>query len=263
MNESIRYQWLGGAGVLLESQSWVLAVDPFFARPGFGSLFFGRPQSNKELGKRLIPRCDFILVTHSHYDHLMDVPVLAKRTGALVLGSSNTCQICETLGVAKNQIRIIQEGDVLEFDQLCVEVLGSYHGPTPLDFILNRPLHEKPHIPLRLMDYRKDHCFGFLVHADGQRFLFGTEPREADCWFFYPMYTRIEDLTALGESCPKVLVPIHWDDMFRPLDKGIRPGWELPHWKPPFLYRTDLDKFLDEVHNKLPGVEIQVPEAVC
>jgi hypothetical protein len=193
----------------------------------------------------------------------MDVPGLAKRTGAIVYGSSNTCRICQTQGVPQSQTQEICSGQILDLNGHKVEVLPGYHGPTPLDFVLNRPLNKKLHSPLRLLDYRKDDCFGFLIETRGKRYLFGIEPRKADCWFFYPMYTRVDDLVALGERCPKILVPIHWDDMFLPLEKGIRPGWELPTLKPPFLHRANLERWVEELHNRLPGVEIQVPEGVC
>ena len=32
-------------------------------------------------------RVDAILVGHSHYDHLLDVPSIARRTGARVVGT--------------------------------------------------------------------------------------------------------------------------------------------------------------------------------
>ncbi len=50
------------------------------------------------------PRCDFVLVTHAHWDHLMDVPDVVLNTGATALGSANTCQLLALLGVAPEPI---------------------------------------------------------------------------------------------------------------------------------------------------------------
>ncbi|MHB8278441.1 MAG: hypothetical protein ACYDIA_12415 [Candidatus Humimicrobiaceae bacterium] len=33
------------------------------------------------------------MVTHSHIDHLMDVPAIINNTGCKVYGSNNTCKL--------------------------------------------------------------------------------------------------------------------------------------------------------------------------
>ena len=40
-----------------------------------------------------IHRANFVLVTHAHYDHIFDVPCIAERTGATVIGSESTGNI--------------------------------------------------------------------------------------------------------------------------------------------------------------------------
>jgi L-ascorbate metabolism protein UlaG (beta-lactamase superfamily) len=37
-----------------------------------------------------VKRADFILVTHTHYDHVLDVPYIATKTGATVIGTEST-----------------------------------------------------------------------------------------------------------------------------------------------------------------------------
>ena len=33
------------------------------------------------------PKADFILISHSHFNHCMDMPYIAKKTGATVIGT--------------------------------------------------------------------------------------------------------------------------------------------------------------------------------
>jgi glyoxylase-like metal-dependent hydrolase (beta-lactamase superfamily II) len=39
-----------------------------------------------------IKRADFILVTHTHFDHVLDVPYIARKTGAMVIGTESTSE---------------------------------------------------------------------------------------------------------------------------------------------------------------------------
>ena len=38
-----------------------------------------------------MPRCRVVLVTHAHYDHLLDVPEVARNTGARTLTQRHYC----------------------------------------------------------------------------------------------------------------------------------------------------------------------------
>ena len=43
-----------------------------------------------------ITKADFIFAGHSHADHIADIPVIAKRFGAKVIGSRTTTNIALT-----------------------------------------------------------------------------------------------------------------------------------------------------------------------
>ena len=68
--------WYGHAAFVVKTPGGtVLAIDPFF----------GNPKSPaKDLGQTL-PKVDYVLVTHGHFDHVGDAVALGKRTGAKLI----------------------------------------------------------------------------------------------------------------------------------------------------------------------------------
>ena len=53
---------------------------------------------------RHITRADFILVTHSHVDHIMDVPYIARKTGATVIGHQSTINVVRASGITDDKL---------------------------------------------------------------------------------------------------------------------------------------------------------------
>ncbi len=252
--------WLGGAGVALTAEGYVLAVDPFFTRPPFQRLWFGRVEPNRALIAEKLPRCDFILVTHSHYDHLLDVPAAARHTGALIYGSPNICRLALAMAAPQTQVRQIAAGERLTLGPFEVEVLPAEHGPTPLDRILSAPLPANLTPPLRLSDYRMDACFSFLIRAGPYRILHGEAPTPADLWLTTPARPRAIHVACAGVIRPRVVMPIHWDDFFRPLDQPIRPTLALPRCAWPPISRMNPHEFGRDLAALSPGVRAVVPE---
>jgi L-ascorbate metabolism protein UlaG (beta-lactamase superfamily) len=160
------FRWLGTAGLELNYAGQRLLIDPFFTRPPVHALLrMARVTSNEALAQRLAPRADHILVTHPHYDHLLDVPAILQRTGARAYGSPSTCQILALHGIPAGQVRCIQPGDRLELGPFQVEVFPGFHTRTPADRLVNGPLAPRLHLPLRLTDYRMDACYSFRIRA--------------------------------------------------------------------------------------------------
>src|SRR6476469_5100817 len=121
MHNSVSFRWLGVAGVELTANGRTLVVDPFFSRPPFMRFLFGRIEPNRRLVQEKVISCDYVLVSHAHWDHIMDVPEVALHTGALAFGSQNTCRLLALLGVPEKQVRLIRAEDVLNLDGFRVE----------------------------------------------------------------------------------------------------------------------------------------------
>ena len=111
MPEKLSFRWLGVQGLELSCAGQTLAIDPFFTRPPLSSLLLRRVQPNLALAARLLARCDYVLVSHPHYDHILDVPDLLKRSGAparyekMLLTRANSSQSMTTSSRSARRVR--------------------------------------------------------------------------------------------------------------------------------------------------------------
>ena len=113
MAEGIKLRWFGTASLEFTVGERILAVDPFFTRPSLGATLFKRLPANGELAASLLPRCAEVLISHPHYDHLMDVPEVMGKTGARAYGSANSCELLTLMGVPEGMVNTIKPGDHL------------------------------------------------------------------------------------------------------------------------------------------------------
>src|SRR5215475_8062312 len=58
-----------------------------------------------------VDRADWIVVGHSHFDHLYGAERIARQTGAKILGSQETVRIMEAQGVPLRQMIAVAGGE--------------------------------------------------------------------------------------------------------------------------------------------------------
>ncbi len=96
-------EWLGTATFRLTIGEMVLFLDTYMDRvpsaPAVG------------LGAAEVTRADYILMGHSHFDHLGGADVIAKNTGAKIIGSNETCRVMRERGVPDSQLVASQGGE--------------------------------------------------------------------------------------------------------------------------------------------------------
>lgn len=236
---TIRVTYLGNAGYQIENGKTVLIVDPYLSqfRPGG----MGPTDINDTSDPILTPDTDtidkhishanYILITHSHSDHLLDAPYIATKTHAVIIGSAGTARIARVRGVPEDQTIIVKGGEDYDFGDFSVRVIRGLHSPllekrynntswaeeVPKD--LKMPIHES--------GYAEGGTFIYLVRMAGHRiFIMGSmnyierevEGLRPDVAIIGSGVSRKEiyDYTrrlmhALG--CPATVFPTHWDSL--------------------------------------------------
>lgn len=249
---SLTFRWLGVAGIELKAGDQVLAIDPFFTRPTLTQML--KPLNpNPLLVINKLTACNSILVTHSHYDHLLDVPEVLRLSGAVAYGSANTCQLLRILGVPAAQVKQVGVGDNLYLGAFRIEVIKGQHSAIPFGQLINGRLRSGLQAPLGVTDFRMDVCLGYWITAMGVRLLVcAGEPRPTEILFVVAQELKKYYTHLLKSTGPGVFIPIHWDNFTRPLSKPVRrftrPG-RLPLWQIARLARQ-----------VLPRVEVIIPE---
>jgi L-ascorbate metabolism protein UlaG (beta-lactamase superfamily) len=263
MNTSPMFRWLGIAGIELRLDDQVLVIDPYFTRIPFWQQWFGSVRPNSALISEMLRACNYILVTHAHWDHLMDVPEVAEFTGAIAFGSFNTCQLLRVLAVPDDQVREVRSGDKLTLGPFEARAFLSQHKKAP-GFLPGR-ISSNLRPPLRARDYRMDCCFSFMISVGDCTLL--TDPGEhpdqvesADVLLVSPHHDLAYLQPLLKRIHPKVVIPNHWDDIWRPLSKPVRPMIKPPTRSFPPIKRTSLLQFKQTVEQIDPAIRVFIPE---
>jgi L-ascorbate metabolism protein UlaG (beta-lactamase superfamily) len=238
----LRATFLGVSTILLDDGETAILTDGFFTRPGKWATALGRiapdPQRIEAALKRAgITRLAAVITVHSHYDHAMDAPEVASRTGAELVGSESTANVGRGWGLPEARIRVVRGGERFTWGRFEVTLLRSRHVPgAPAMGEIDQPLHP----PARATAYREGGSFSVLVRH-GERTLLvqgsaGFEPgalagHKADVVFLGVGLLGKKDAThrdaywnevvrAVGA---KRVIAIHWDDFTRPLDEPMVP----------------------------------------
>lgn len=90
----MNFRWLGVAGIEMVLGEDILVIDPYLTRAPFRNLFVGYLAPDTEQIRKHLPDCDHLLITHAHFDHVMDAAELLCISGAQGFGSSNSsCRV--------------------------------------------------------------------------------------------------------------------------------------------------------------------------
>ena len=227
----VRATWMGCTTLLLDDGETQLLVDGFFSRPGPLRLLFGRIEPDREriaagLARAGVERLAAVLTAHAHYDHALDAPVVAERTGALLVGSRSTAMLARGLELPDDRVRVVEGGERLEFGRFAVTILRAAHTPGAVEGgEITAPLVP----PARVWAYREGPSFSFLIEHDGRSLLVqpntnfvpgaladvrvevvllgtATLGRRDEAFVAAWWHESVETLGA------RRVVPIHWDD---------------------------------------------------
>jgi len=257
--------YLGVAGWHLKTRRASLLIDPFFTRPPLLRVLFSPLVPDDESIRRYTPPATSILITHPHYDHIMDAPHVSRLTGASIYASPHGIALLKILGAPPDSVYIIRPDDRFVLGVFSVQVFATPHRLIFGRIPYTGPLPPNLAAPRRASDFRMDYHFSFLISAGETRILiasgFRYEPAvEADILMVGADATRSQLTRILMATRPRIVFPNHWDDMFRPLAKPTRPMLIPPPGLIPSLRRIDPAAFSHIVGEILPAAQVIIPD---
>lgn len=264
--DSVTLTYLGVAGWQLSAGPRTLLVDPYFTRLDVDALGGDGGEVPLVPDRAAIeshaPRhADVILVTHSHYDHLLDVPTIALATGAAVVGTESTLRVARAASVPAQQLVLARGGETFDWSLFHVRVIPALHS---LIGMPTTPIADGVKLPMPASAYAEGGTLQYLVKSAGRSVLFvgtanfieheleGVRPDVAvvavGAREEVPDYTcRL--MRVLGG--PKLVLTNHFDAFLNRLgDKQMDLSKES---------RDSLDHFADEVHACFPATRVVIP----
>jgi L-ascorbate metabolism protein UlaG (beta-lactamase superfamily) len=276
-HRALEVHFLGVSTLLLTDGQTAILTDGFFSRPPKMQAFLGQVEPDlyaitHGLLRAGIPvrtgKLAAVIPLHSHYDHAMDAPEVAKRTGALLLGSESTANVGRGWGLPASQIRVAKLVEPMRFGRFTITLYPGRHAPTGFTGgEITEPL--KP--PVRASAYKEGQSYAMHVEHDGKSLLImgsaGFEPGALKNVRAQVVMLGVGALGMRGDDYREALwnelvsgvgarrvLPIHWDDFWIPSSEPMRP-------MPPPLDRFDVTMEFLRARGARENVDIRLPQA--
>lgn len=255
--DPIALTYLGVAGWQIEAAGKVILTDPYLSRPADADAPLVPDAA--AIAARTPAKADLVVVGHSHYDHLLDAPSVALRSGATLLGSLSTTRVGRASGLADDRLITVKGGEDFAMDGYSIRAIPSLHSAIGDKHIFGSEIAADPKLPMPQSGYQEGGTFAYLLRLAGhevlvldtanfiEREVSGLRP---DIAIIAPgLRQEITNYTcrllrAIGE--PPVVIATHFD------------AWKSPPVdEPP---DEDLQAFVDEVISCAPHTRVIVPK---
>lgn len=239
---AVQIRWLGTSTLLITDGSTHLLTDGYFSRVPLTALLLplapDEARIRDGLARAGIAQLDAVFVLHSHFDHGLDAPRVAALTGADLVGSASTANLGRGDHLPEQQIRIARDGARFEYGALTVTFVEADHVPQPgvvnaftgIDRTIDRPVRP----PAPAWEWKEGGSWALLVeHPQATVLIAGSAGFRADMLAGKRADVALLSTAGLGRqgegyaadylrhtvgaTGASLVVPIHWDDFFRPL----------------------------------------------
>lgn len=278
----VTLKYLGTAGWEISDGATIILVDPYLSRingpaPPGGGTGHSVPGDRRRAYKwndiatpdeaaidTYIQRADFVLVTHTHYDHILDVPHIALKTRANVIGTESTENVMRAYRVPEEQLITVRGGEDYQFSGFSVKVIPSIHSP--LDhkhYFSSASALPGMKAPLTLEQIHPEGgTLAYLIRLRGhqilafggmnclEREITGLEP---DVALIGAGASRKEIYDYSGRlmralNYPAIVLPTHWDNFLEPYEASQQAALDA------------LQSFTQEIVKASPKTRVIVPK---
>lgn len=256
--------WLGTAGIIVRDANTAILIDPFVSRPGLGRVVLGRPlrvdsaKVDHWLHKTGVSHADAVLVSHSHYDHAMDAPTFALKTGASLFGSRSTINIGLGQGLKADHLVEVKSRESYAAGAFKITFLESAHGKiflgqVPFEGTIDAPLPANA----TARAYRLGGVYSILLeHPQGTLLHHASAATRPETLTGIKAHTVVLGLSGRPQTesylqavvdtvGAKRVLPIHFDNFFKSLDLPLEQMWGV-----------GLDEFLTSASRHLPELTL-------
>jgi L-ascorbate metabolism protein UlaG (beta-lactamase superfamily) len=238
LSPGLEIEWLGVSGYRLTYEGQTLFIDPYVSRVPLGAVLRrARALPDESLLDRYLGASEGVLgvlVGHTHFDHAVDAPAIARRCRCPAYGSDSLVQLMRLHGVGEQAVEV-ELYRRYELGPFTVSFTPSQHSK----LILGLAVPFAGQLTCEHLDalspaaYRCGQTYGIHVEVAGTSFyhqgsanlidealrisgvdyfLAGVAGRGFTPRYWQRILTRLQ---------PRTIVPTHYDDFFRPLSDPL------------------------------------------
>jgi L-ascorbate metabolism protein UlaG (beta-lactamase superfamily) len=234
----LELEWLGVAGYRLSYEGQTIYIDPYLSRVPLSSVIRRTPAvANTALHERYLRppgSVAGVLVGHTHFDHAIDVPEIARRYGCSAYGSSSLVNLMRLHGLGERAVEVAPNRRY-ELGPFVVTFVPSLHSKLLLGFAVpfDGELTCEHLDALSPSAYRCGQVWGIHIEVAGMTFyhqgsanLIEEALHHRDIDVFLAgiagrSFTRDYWARILPRLQPRTIVASHFDDFFRPIDASM------------------------------------------
>ncbi|GAA2822064.1 MBL fold metallo-hydrolase [Kribbella solani] len=243
--EPVELTWFGTHAWQIRCGQSVVLTDPWLTRFKTGTFTpeGADPKTELVIKPEVIDRhlgtADAILVHHGHYDHMADVPYVARKTQATVLCTETHANLLRAMKTPDELLSPVRGGEYLPFDGFTIEVFPSLHscGGKRHTYAYPGYRYEVPPRPRVIEDLVEGGTLAFVITIGGVRILSlstaNFDPNalrglQVDVIFAAPGgEPGITDRLLRTIKPVRKVIATHWDDFDKPLDQPGVPWTDL------------------------------------
>ncbi|HEY7949421.1 MAG TPA: MBL fold metallo-hydrolase [Solirubrobacterales bacterium] len=234
----LEVEWLGVSGYRMSFEGQTLFIDPYLSRVPFGDILRRRPTLPDPAALDRFVHAPGevagVLVGHTHFDHAVDAPAIARRFGCNAYGSDSLVTLMGLHGLAEQAVSV-EPYRTYELGPFEVSFTPSVHSKLLLGLAVpyDGDLTCEHLDALSPSAYRCGQVWGISIRVAGIRFYHqgsanlideAIHERGVDVFlagvagrsFTEDYWKRI-----LPRLDPAVVVPTHYDNFFRPLGQRM------------------------------------------
>lgn len=263
--EQLTIEFLGTACIHARLGNTALLTDPFVSNPNLKTVLFGKTVTDTNYIVSLLPNLSMVkavVVGHSHYDHLLDLPYIATKhlnSAANIYASNTAFNLLHSVSLPQPQIAVNKNmathkktGNWLYTDDKSIRILPIYaeHAPhflgiTVANNTLDTPLKKVPTSAAKwqagttlcyLIDFLVQNIDSIKIK---KRIYFQSSTAEPPLGF-YPEHLNdehsvdvaiiaiVSDIDKIASTLrfinPKTAYFIHWEDFLKKRHEPLKPN---------------------------------------
>ena len=235
--ESIKFIWFGHSTILVNIRNTIILIDPVFSKAASPVSFLVQRFQPPVLELKDLPKIDYVLISHDHYDHLdMETIIFFKEKDVKFIAPLGVTSHLKSWGINESKLFEGDWWDIIEFD-------GITFICTPAQHFSGR---------LGTLNYSKTLWASWIVKSESKSFYFngdsgydihykkiGNKFGPFDIVFidsgqYNERWREVHNMPeeaarAVLDLKGKTMVPIHWGmfnlslhDWFEPVENSVK-----------------------------------------